>query len=95
MGLDESYEDLIETRVIMAPDGLDYVVPLHPYYWTSLAAMEADGFTSLSEVISIAWRGRQANVEKGLRSDFTFCMNVAIDEMHEHYRTRIRGHSND
>jgi hypothetical protein len=95
MGSGKSYDDLIETRIIRDPDHVDHVIPLQPYYWDALDEMEKEGFTDLFEIVGIAWRGRSVNLEKGLRSDFTFCLNVAINEMHEHYLSRVHGYAND
>lgn len=88
-------DDLIDTRFVRTPDGVDCVVPLHVYYWNCLDQMKAEGFTDLDEVVGIAWRGRARDAENGVHYSFQEALLVAINEMFEHYLDRIFGHAND
>jgi len=95
MSVSRNYDEIIVSRVVPAPDGISYLVPMHPYYWDCLDEMVAVGWTTFDEVMGIAWRGKERNAQNDLRSDLPFTLNVAIDEMHEHYLTRVRGYAND
>lgn len=88
-------EDTLETRIITAPDGIDYVVTLDVYFWNCLNTMEAEGYSDLVEVVGIAWRGRAADAANGLHYSFPEALLVGINEMFEHYLTRIFGYAND
>lgn len=95
MSLEQKDDDLFETRLITAPDGVDYVVPLNVYYWNCLAQMESEGYADLPEIIGIAWRGRASDAANGLHYSFQEAMLVAINEMFEHFLDRLFGHAND
>ena len=90
----ESADSDLETRIIKAPDGLDYVVSMDVYFWNCLSTMESEGYSNLDEVVGIAWRGRAADAANGLHYSFPEALLVAINEMFEHYLTRIFGYAN-
>lgn len=90
----DNNEDTLETRIITAPDGIDYVVPMDVYYWNCLSTMEAEGYSDLAEVVGIAWRGMAIEAAKGVHYGFPEALLISINEMFEHYLTRIFGYAN-
>lgn len=90
------------SRIVKAPNGIEYLVTLEGWYWNSLDWMITEDGWTLDSFTGSAWRVARKMEEAGtmnfpgdFKSEFQEALGMAIQEQMHVTLARIDGHEND
>lgn len=90
------------SRIVAAPNGIEYLVSLKGWFWNSLDWLIAEEDWPLESFVRSAWIVARKMEEAGtmtfpgdFKSEFEKCLGMAIQEEMHVTLARIDGHEND
>jgi hypothetical protein len=94
--------DKLYSRLVRAPDGVDYLLNIEGWYWNSLDWLITERGWTQDSFVGTAWRAASRTQEAGdmlhpgvFKSEFETAFRMAIQEEIAVEGEREQGHTND